>query len=48
MSGFSWDEYRTGPDGVTEVVRRELPEAPRKRVVADLQSMARDLLRLGG
>lgn len=21
MSGFSWDEYRTGSDGVTEVVR---------------------------
>lgn len=43
MSGFSWYEFQTGSDGVTEVVRRELPEAPRKRVVADLQSMAREM-----
>lgn len=43
MTGFSWDEYRTGPDGVTEVVRRDLPETQPKRVVADLQSMAREM-----
>lgn len=47
MSGFSWDEYRTGSDGVTEVVRRELTEAPRKRVVTDLQSMAREMFGRG-